>query len=413
MFRSPSHLTPRDHAPPADGLGPLLAWVRREWRAYVPVLLIFAFSRILFYATLLGSQHLLPTVFSHTDTGLGWLIDAHYRWDATIYREIAIIGYAPSVAAPNGSHLAFFPLMPLVMRFGGMLLGGGTNALAIGGVVVTQLAALIAACLLFALARADAGAAAYRAVAYCSLFPLAVFFNVPYTESLFFALSLWAFLAIRYNWWLNAGLAIALASACRVGGVLLVPVLLLALWQCWRRGELTHAALRRGVAAVALAPLGLLLFLVYLQWHTGDLLAFQHAQAFWPRSFVFPPLALLQGIGYVLNPTVAPDLFTYLLSTLNTLIVVGFLAVMVRCWRRWPAVYSLYALLTLALALVSPLIGAAAMQSTGRYAMVIFPVFIALGQFGQRRWLHLLWLGVSTLLFVILVALYTHWFFVV
>ena len=45
--------------------------------------------------------------------------------------------------------------------------------------------------------------------------------------------------------------------------------------------------------------------------------------------------------------------------------------------------------------------------------MVIFPVFIALGQIGQRRWFHLLWLGVSTLLFVILVALYTHWFFVV
>ena len=181
------------------------------------------------------------------------------------------------------------------MRFGGMLLGGSTNAVAIGGVVVAQLAALVAACLLFTLARADtSAAAAYRAVAYCSMFPLAVFFNVPYTESLFLALSLWALLAIRRGWWLNAGLAIALASACRVGGVLLVPVLLLALWQCWRRGELTNAALRRSVVAVALAPLGLLLFLLYLQLHTGDLLAFQHAQAFWPRSFVFPPLALLQ-----------------------------------------------------------------------------------------------------------------------
>ena len=107
MFRFTKPLTPRDHTPPASRPGLLLAWVRREWRIYLPVLLIFAFSRIVFYATLLGSQHLLPSLFNHTDTSLGWLIDAHYRWDATIYREIATIGYASSVAAPNGSHLAF------------------------------------------------------------------------------------------------------------------------------------------------------------------------------------------------------------------------------------------------------------------------------------------------------------------
>jgi hypothetical protein len=47
--------------------------------------------------------------------------------------------------------------------------------------------------------------------------------------------------------------------------------------------------------ALAVAPLGLAVFMAYLYWVTGDALAFMHIQIAWGRSLQFPLVVLISG----------------------------------------------------------------------------------------------------------------------
>ena len=64
-----------------------------------------------------------------------------------------------------------------------------------------------------------------------AFFPTAFFFGIPYSESMFLLLAVAAFLAARMGRWAIAGVILALASATRVPGLLLIiPVALLYLY---------------------------------------------------------------------------------------------------------------------------------------------------------------------------------------
>ena len=63
--------------------------------------------------------------------------------------------------------------------------------------------------------------------------------------------------------------------------------------------------------------------------------------------------------------------------------------------RRFPLVYTLYAAPQLAPIAVRT--SGIALASTGRYVLVLFPVFVLLGLLGRRRRFHQLWLIGSVL----------------
>jgi Gpi18-like mannosyltransferase len=187
------------------------------------------------------------------------LVYAWVQWDSNWYLSIVEQGYQYEAGKP--SNIAFFPFYPMLIR---ALMPVTFNNAVLSGLIIANVSLLAGIILLADLVARDFGAmAAYRTVSALLLFPTSVYLGALYAEPLalaLLALTLWA--VRRERWWL-AGIAGLFLSATRVPGVLIAPVLALALisrngWR-WPRFQ--------PVLLVPLLPVaGLGLFMLY-QWH--------------------------------------------------------------------------------------------------------------------------------------------------
>lgn len=274
--------------------------------------------------------------------------------DAWWYHRIAETGYRAANDEEKNKR-AFFPLYPLLVRACRV-----TGDFAIDGAIVSNLAflgALIALGLLALRSGLDAGDAE-RAIFYVAFFPTSYFFSLPMTESLFLLLSVLSFLSAHSDRWWGAGLTGALAAATRVAGILLLPVLLILAWQ-------RHRRLVPGMLWLAAIPIGLGAFMWHLHAVTGDAFAFLHAQQAWgrtPGAFWQPLVDYLRNWREVGEPW---NLLAFNFAVALLLLVSAALLLV----RRHYALGA-YAMLSVLLALSS-----GSLQSIGRYAIVVFPLF--------------------------------------
>lgn len=407
---------------------------RAQWRNGAIVLGLFALSQLAFYLVATAATWLLPqagTSATFADLTGRSLLNMHWRWDAVHYYSIATGGYGayhaqPQPGAEPNGLFAFFPLLPLCMRGVATLLNGFRPPAAvpigeaeattlIAGVLVVQIATLLACWLLFQLAREETNdtATATRAVLYMLFFPLAFFYAVPYAEPLFLAASIGTFLAARRGQWVRAGVWAALASAARPFGLLLLPTLAFAIFLAWRRGELSPKARGRALLGLILAPQGTLLFALYLWRTVGDPLAFVHAQrSVWDRKTTVPLVTLWRGIGYALHPqwSAVPD--TYARTVLHTVTVLVFLVGVGLAVRQRRSTYVLYGGLLFLQILAVPWPGETIMHTLGRSAMMFFPLYITLARWGRHPAVHQTIMAVWLPLFGLLTALYVVAYFV-
>src|SRR5207302_7980063 len=99
------------------------------------------------------------------------------------------------------------------------------------GIIVSNLAALIAAFYLYKLTTKEFNKTiAARAVYYLGLFPMSFYLSAVYPESLFLALSIGCIYYIRLRRWWLAGLLGALATLTRSSGVLLAVAFAWGYW---------------------------------------------------------------------------------------------------------------------------------------------------------------------------------------
>lgn len=212
-------------------------------------------------------------------------LDRWVHWDVVHYQTIAERGYEQS---PTGTPLAaFFPGLPLLL---GALAALGVGY-TLGGLLVSFLAGAVAVVALAHLAEGEGPAGAgRRSVLLLLLAPPAVFLAAGYTESLFLAFALPAWLAARSGRWWSAGLLAAGASSVRVTGLFLAAGLVVE----FLTGRRTAGARRAAQALPLLLPLGPpLAYAAYLQERTGNWLAWLDAQQQgWDRSFTAPAQAL-------------------------------------------------------------------------------------------------------------------------
>src|ERR671922_213675 len=110
------------------------------------------------------------------------------RWDAVWYLRIADSGYGDSTP-----RAAFFPLYPLLIRSLAAPVGGSQAALLIASYLISLAAFLGALVLLYRLASLELGRRfASPTLLLLAVFPAALYFGAPYSESLFLLVSLCA-----------------------------------------------------------------------------------------------------------------------------------------------------------------------------------------------------------------------------
>lgn len=326
---------------------------------------------------------------------LGHLFNPWAHWDGVWFIKIATSGYAS-----GGGSTAFFPLLPSLLRYGGILFGGN---LVITGIVISLACYGVSLWLLHRLVRFDFDEeVASRAVVYLSLAPFTFFFQAVYTESLFLLLSLACFVFAREGRFRLAGVMGLLAVLTRSTGVLLlIPM---AYYYYERRGW----QLRRTdshVANLLMIPEGLLIWMAYLALAFGNPFSFLGAQTQWARTVAAPNytvgrslVAALEGLRAFVTTNYGslslniPSQWGWLdRAATNVIAFAALVLAGLLLWygaRRLPPAYSLFALGSLMFPLFFPAVSLPLM-SFPRFALVVFPLYISLALFTRgRRWAH-------------------------
>jgi hypothetical protein len=285
-------------------------------------------------------------------------------WDAGWYESIARIGYRPL----GTQSLRFFPLVPALTHGLAWIPGLGDGPAL---VLLANAAALAATALLYLLARRELGepARARRTIWILSLLPASFVLVMGYAEAVLLLLAVGCFLALRPrpdrsgarpHFALAAGL-VFLAALTRPIGVLLVLAVLAELVRWWTRlGRSERAA---GIAALAAPFVGLLAFGAWAHHEVGDWWAPLRVQTQNAHhgGLTDPFTELYHDASGLLHHHVG--------TALHVPWVLLALAMLVVCWRRLPAPYTLFAAGVLAVA-----VSGSNLDSFERYAMSAFPL---------------------------------------
>ena len=293
-------------------------------------------------------------------------------WDAGWYLAIVERGYWFD---PHGqSSVAFFPLYPLLIKAGALVLGSAPVA----ALLIANGAALGAILLLWRWVRAEAGpTAADDSVRWLMVYPFSFFLHAGYAESLYLLLTLGVFLAARRGPWPAAAGLAALGAVTRPAGLFLLPPLA---WGLWRAARGSVPPRPRDWAALGLAPLGFLAYLVYCQLAFGDALAFWRAHAAGWDVGIPGNLAMYgRDARWLATHWFPVQGYQQLLITARVVLPIAFLALSVQVYRRLGPVAGLYTLLVV---VVGTLFG---LESAGREYLAAAPAFAVVGILTRGR----------------------------
>lgn len=326
------------------------------------------------------------------------------RWDGVHHLNLAMRGYFDLSVGDS----VFYPLYAGLTRLAAFLTGGEFIST---GLVVSTLATIAVLTFIKQLGDRTFGekAGTWAAVA-LAVYPMSVFLIAPFTESLFLALTLGAFLtAYDKKWWLAALLAL-LASLTRGPGMAASLAFAVMAWMQWKAaGGKLRVDTWLAMLAASIAP---------IVGGAGFLL--------WRARAGFPPITdvLAEYVG-----TRVVDPFTGLAravvqwaqvrdlpTTLDVVSVLLFIGITVLMfvrprWRKWELVAYMAGSLVVLLSRSTE--GAASLKSISRYVLVLFPAFLLAGDWlaGAKRWTRFAVVVISSAGLVIAGALYALWFF--
>jgi Mannosyltransferase (PIG-V) len=296
------------------------------------------------------------------------------RWDSVWYLRIANSGYGDSGRA------AFFPLYPLLVRSVGTLLGGSHGALLVAAYLVSLAAFLAALVLLHRLTELELGTPLARpTLLLLAVFPAALYFGAPYSESLFLLLAVGAFYAARTDRWGWAGACAGLASGTRSAGLLLLLPLALIWWGSRPRRPRDAA------------------WLVLVE---GDALRFLDVQDAWSRELAVPLagawdglVAAVDGVRQLASGSRTPVYFEaaagdpFRIAAINVMLFAALVFAVVACvgvLRRLPRPYGVWVGASLVLPLSFP-VTPQPLMSLPRFVSVLFPIFMWLALVCEER----------------------------
>ncbi|GAB2704980.1 glycosyltransferase family 39 protein [Kitasatospora kifunensis] len=388
-------------APATDGRWPRI----RQWAIRLaPALGAFGAAKLVGFAVFMYLLHWSKD-FLHKQAVWGggarpW--DVVGSWDGWWYQDVAAHGYHPqSIAAVGGiehisqNSVAFFPAYPAMIRVVMACTGLGTYG---AGMLVAILGSFAAAAGIYMVAaRLGGHRTGVIAAVIWAVFPGSGVEWAVYSDSMFVALSAWACYAVMTRHWVAAGILTCIAGLNRpTAGALIAAVGLTALIALIRRTDGW-----RPLAAILIAPWGLIGYLGWVGYRMGDMggyFALQRGP--WSHYFDFGQYTFETArdvmLGYApkgANCPVPNMIAVMLLLALPCLVVL-----MLR--MRPPLVLVVFTLLTIALVLPSFQL----FPNLSRYLLPTFPLYIPLAMALRR-------LKLSSLIIVLgVVAAASGWY---
>jgi hypothetical protein len=329
----------------------------------------------------------------------GW-VSSWDRWDTGLFVKIARYGYQgyPRHYSDRGV-VAFFPGEPWALRVVHVLVPSWVAA----GLVISAVAGAIACAALARLGGVEDGppGTGSRAVLYLVLSPYAVFLAAAYSEALFLALALPAWLAARRGRWWWAGALAGAAALVRVTGLFLAAALVVQ-WLV----EPGRTRRWRDTVPLLLPFATIAGYVAYLHHITGDWLAWPHAQRdYWGRGFTAPWTALHATWAAAGNSAQGAAYSWSFRAEIAAVAVGVVVTVVLLARRRWAE--SVY---------VGGQVGALATSSfylsVSRTTLLWWPLWLLLAKASlQHRWVHVGYLAVAPPLMAVGVVAFTqgHW----
>jgi hypothetical protein len=354
---------------------------------------------------LLDSARVYGAVQMPTDFPADAFLGVWARWDAVHYLNLSLRGYA---GVSEGDSI-FYPLYPGLIR----ILAFCTNGdVLLAGLILSTLASWVALTCLHRLAADHFGPnVAPWAVVALACFPTSFFLIAPFTESLFLALTLAAFLsAYRGKWWL-AGFFGCLASLTRGPGILTSLALVIIAAHELRQAKVPWSGSKLGGILFGLC-MPVAGGAVFLGWR------------FWAG---YPSVTeiLKNYSGLVMTDPISglwaslSQWFHHMdfASSLEVFVAIAFLALLVPLafssrWRNVEWLIFVFANLMVFLSKQSQI--ASSLQSLPRYVLTLFPVFLLIGGWlaEQSRRTRFIYVSISSFFAIVFSVLFTFWIFV-
>ncbi len=292
--------------------------------------------------------------------------DVLTSWDGRWYFAIIRDSY-PSHIPPHvtwddyQARAAFFPVYPDLVRWFDKILPGGD---VFAGLFLNFLLGGLAVYLVGALARELFDErVAYRAMLLMAFFPGSFVLSFAYSEATLLVFAAGCLLCLQRRQWLAAGVLASLAAATRPNGIALIAACAVgAILAIRERREW------RSLTAPLIAPIGFLVFHLFLWRRTGEKFAWFRVQSeAWHEGTSFGLTAIRNSMQAFTRPLASPTDIITAVSFATTLVLV-FMAYKKRL--PWPMVTYTAVVLILMLA-------PSTVTARPRFLFTAFPLLIS------------------------------------
>jgi hypothetical protein len=297
------------------------------------------------------------------------------NFDGEHYTSIAKLGY-------GYGQYPFFPLYPLLIRFFGHLAGSDVADFVRSGILLSHFFLLTALVGLYKLINLDYSKETARKALICLLlFPTSFYLVTVYNESLFLALSVWSFYFARKRWWLAATMLGIAMTATRFVGLIILPSLLVE-WVISRKEK--KIKISEFPEYLTSIPTGLFAYMYYLEKKTHDMFSFFSNLALFGEQrsdkLIILPQVFYRYIFKIipsLKTTFWPILFsTFLEFFIGTL----YFGLSILSFLKLRLSYAIF----VSFGYIIPTFSGS-FSSLPRYVMVLFPVYILIAVYLEKR----------------------------
>lgn len=323
------------------------------------------------------------------------------NFDGVHYLTIAREGY-------HEFQHAFFPLFPLLIRFFQSFI---FDRYVTSAIVLVNVFYILLMFLFWKIVRIDYKTnTAFWALSFFVTFPTFFFITALYTEGLFLLLVFASiYFTRRGNFWV-ASVCAGLASATRLVGVFLLPVIVLEFFLTHKKKGFSKYSIFQVLLIGIISLSGFFAYSYYLWKNYADPLLFMHVQPAFGAGRSGGEIILLPQVLYRYGRiflTVSPTTLTFWVSVIEMLLFLWVTTLLAIAYKK--GVRKSYLFFAGAALFLPTLSGT--LSSIPRYALVCFPAFIALAQV-QNRSIKIILLLFGLILEAVLLTLFINGYFV-